>query len=193
MAAKDPRVDAYIEEAADFAKPILREIRARVHAVCPTCEETMKWSTPAFDYKGPMCGMAAFKAHCMFGFWKAPLVVGGANPHNRYRQIKSAADLPAEKEMAVLIRKAMSLNEEGVVVERAPRTKKAPARLPADLVAALQKNKKARTAFDAFSPSHKREYIEWITEAKREQTRLKRVQTAVQWIAEGKARNWKYQ
>ena len=193
MGTKDPRVDAYIEKAPDFAKPILKEIRARVHAACPTCEETMKWSTPAFDYKGPMCGMAAFKAHCMFGLWKAPLVVGGADPHNRYRQIKSVADLPAEKEMAALIRKAMSLNDEGVVVERAPRTKKAPARLPADLVAALQKNKKARTAFDAFSPSHKREYIEWITEAKREETRLKRVQTAVLWIAEGKARNWKYQ
>jgi uncharacterized protein YdeI (YjbR/CyaY-like superfamily) len=193
MATKDRRVDAYIEQAADFAKPILKEIRARVHATCPTCEETMKWSTPAFDYKGPMCGMAAFKAHCMFGFWKAPLVVGGANPHNRYRQIKSVADLPAEKEMAALIRKAMSLNDEGVVVERAPRTKKAPARLPADLVAALQKNKKARTAFDAFSPSHKREYIEWITEAKREGTRLKRIETAIRWIAAGKARNWKYQ
>ena len=193
MATTDPRVDAYIENAADFAKPILKEIRARVHEACPDCEETMKWSTPAFDYKGPMCGMAAFKAHCMLGFWRAPLVVGGVDPHNRYRQIKSIADLPAEKEMAALIRKAMSLNDEGVVVERAPRAKKAPARLPADLVAALQKNKKARTAFDAFSPSHKREYIEWITEAKREETRLKRVQTAVQWIAEGKARNWKYQ
>ena len=193
MATKDRRVDAYIEQAADFAKPILKEIRARVHDACPACEETIKWSTPAFDYKGPMCGMAAFKAHCMFGFWKAPLVVGGANPHNRYRQIKSVADLPAEKEMAALIRKAMSLNDEGVVVERAPRTKKAPARLPADLVAALQKNKKARTAFDAFSPSHKREYIEWITEAKREGTRLKRIETAIRWIAAGKARNWKYQ
>ena len=192
MATKDPRVDTYIEKAPDFAKPILKEIRARVHAACPTCEETMKWSTPAFDYKGPMCGMAAFKAHCMFGFWKAPLVVGGADPHNRYRQLKSVADLPAKKEMAALLRKAMSLNDEGVVVERAPRTKKTPARLPAAL-AALQKNKKASTAFDAFSPSHKREYVEWITEAKRDETRQKRVQTAVQWIAEGKARNWKYE
>jgi uncharacterized protein YdeI (YjbR/CyaY-like superfamily) len=192
MATKDPRVDAYIEKAADFAKPILREIRARVHGACPDCEETMKWSTPAFEYKGPMCGMAAFKAHCMLGFWKAALVVGGADPHNRFRQITSVADLPARKEMAALIRKAMALNDEGVVVERA-RTKKAPARIPADFASALQKNRKARAAFDGFSPSHKREYVEWITEAKRDETRLKRVQTAVQWIAEGKARNWKYQ
>ena len=140
-----------------------------------------------------MCGMAAFKAHCMFGFWKAPLVVGGAGPHNRYRQIKSVADLPAKKDMAALIRRAMSLNDEGVVVARAPQTKKAPARVPADLSGALQKNKKARTAFDAFSPSHKREYIEWITEAKREDTRQKRIETAISWIAAGKARNWKYQ
>ena len=193
MATTDPRVDAYIEKAADFAKPILKEIRTRVHEACPDCEETMKWSTPAFDYNGPMCGMAAFKAHCMLGFWKAPLVVGGADPHNRFRQLKSVADLPAKKAMAVLIRKAMALNDEGIIVERAPRTKKAPAPLPPDLAAALQKNKKARTAFDAFSPSHKREYIEWITDAKRGETRLKRVQTAVQWIAAGKARNWKYQ
>jgi uncharacterized protein YdeI (YjbR/CyaY-like superfamily) len=193
MATKDPRVDAYIEKAPDFAKPILREIRARVHEACPDCEETMKWSTPAFDYKGPMCGMAAFKAHCMLGFWKAPLVVGGDDPYNRYRQVKSVADLPAKKEMAALIRTAMALNDGGVVVERAPRTKKAAARLPTDLAGALQKNKKARTAFDAFSPSHKREYVAWITEAKRDETRLKRVQTAVQWIADGKARNWKYE
>ena len=192
MPKTDPRVDAYIEKAADFARPILKEIRARVHQTCPDCEETMKWSTPAFDYKGPMCGMAAFKAHCMLGFWKAPLVVGGADPHNRFREIRAVADLPAKQEMAALIRKAMALNDEGVVIERV-RTKKAPARLPSDLAAALQKNRKARTTFDTFSPSHKREYIEWITEAKRHETRLKRVQTAVRWIAEGKARNWKYQ
>ena len=192
MGHKDPRVDAYIEKAAEFAKPILKEIRARVHEACPGCEETMKWSTPAFDYKGPMCGMAAFKAHCMLGFWKAPLVVGGADPYSRYRQIRSVADLPAKKTMAELIRKAMSLNDEGVVVERAPRTKKAPSHLPPDLAAALQKNKKARTAFDAFSPSHKREYIEWISEAKQDATRQKRLATTLEWLAEGKPRNWKY-
>ena len=193
MPKPDPRVDAYIEKAADFAKPILKEIRARVHDACPDCVETMKWSTPAFDYKGAMCGMAAFKAHCMFGFWKAPLVVGGSNPHARFRHLASIADLPSKKEMAALIHKAMALNDDGVVVARAPRERKASARVPADLGAALQKNKKANTAFAAFSPSHKREYIEWITEAKRDETRSKRVQTAVKWIADGKSRNWKYE
>ena len=192
MPKTDPRVDAYIARAADFAKPVLKEIRTRVHAACPDCVETVKWSTPAFDYKGAMCVMAAFKAHCMFGFWKAPLVLGGRNPHRRFRNLRSVADLPSKKEMAALIHKAMALNDDGVVVARAAREKKAPTRVPADLAGALAKNKKARIAFTAFSPSHKREYVEWITEAKREETRSMRVQTAVKWIAEGKSRNWKY-
>jgi uncharacterized protein YdeI (YjbR/CyaY-like superfamily) len=189
----DPRVDAYIDKAPDFARPILNEIRARVHAACPACEETMKWSSPSFQYKGMLCGMGAFKEHCMFGFWKAELVVGGSNPHARFRHLTSVADLPTKKEMAALIHKAMVLNDDGVAVTRAPREKKAPARVPAELADALKKNKKARSAFDAFSPSHKREYVEWITEAKRDETRAKRVATAMQWIAEGKSRNWKYE
>ena len=167
MPKTDPRVDAYIDNAAGFARPLLNEIRARVHEACPDCAETMKWSTPAFDYKGAMCGMAAFKVHCMFGFWKAPLVVGGSNPHARFRHLTSIADLPPKKEMAALIHKAMALNDNGVAVARVPSEKKAPARVPADLAGALQKHKKARIAFDAFSPSHKREYVEWITEAYR--------------------------
>jgi uncharacterized protein YdeI (YjbR/CyaY-like superfamily) len=189
----DPRVDAYIDKAPDFARPILNEIRARVHAACPACEETMKWSSPSFQYKGMLCGMGAFKEHCMFGFWKAELVVGGSNPHARFRHLTSVADLPTKKEMAALIHKAMVLNDDGVAVTRAPREKKAPARVPAELADALKKNKKARSAFDAFSPSHKREYVEWITEAKRDETRAKRVATAMQWIAEGKSRNWMYE
>lgn len=193
MGTKDPRVDAYIAKAAPFAKPILIEIRERVHAACPACEETMKWSSPSFQYKGMLCGMGAFKEHCMFGFWKAALVVGGSNPHARFRYLTSVADLPSKKEMTALIRKAMALNDNGVVVERAPREKKKPARVPADLVGALQKNKKAKAAFDAFSPSHKREYVEWITEARRDETRQKRIQTAIEWISAGKSRNWRYQ
>ena len=193
MAKTDARVDAYIEQAADFARPILSEIRARVHEACPACEETMKWSSPSFEYKGMLCGMGAFKEHCMFGFWKAELVVGGSNPHARFRHLTSVADLPAKKAMAALIRKAMALNDQGVVVTRAPREKKAAARVPTDLTDALKKNKKAGIAFEAFSPSHKREYVEWITEAKRDETRQQRIQTAVKWLAEGKARNWEYQ
>jgi uncharacterized protein YdeI (YjbR/CyaY-like superfamily) len=193
MPKTDPRVDAYIDKAADFARPILKEIRARVHEACPSCEETMKWSSPSFEYKGMLCGMGAFKEHCMFGFWKAELVVGGSNPHARFRHLTSVADLPPKKDMAALIHKAMALNDNGVAATRAPREKKAPARVPADLAGALQKNKKAKAAFDAFSPSHRREYVEWITDAKREETRSKRVQTGIKWIGEGKSRNWKYE
>ena len=193
MATKDPRVDAYIAKAGDFAKPILKEIRARVHDACPACEETMKWSSPSFQYKGMLCGMGAFKEHCMFGFWKAELVVGGSNPHARFRHLTSMADLPTKKEMAALIHKAMALNDDGIALARAPREKKPAARIPADLAAALKKSKKASSAFDAFSPSHKREYVEWITEAKRDETRQQRIQTAIKWIAEGKSRNWTYE
>jgi uncharacterized protein YdeI (YjbR/CyaY-like superfamily) len=193
MPKTDPRVDAYIAKAADFARPILKEIRSRIHAACPACEETMKWSSPSFEYKGMLCGMGAFKEHCMFGFWKAELVVGGNNPHARFRHLTSVADLPAKKVMAALIHKAMTLNDQGVVVTRASGQKKAPARVPIEFADALKKNKKARSAFEAFSPSHKREYVEWITEAKRDETRAKRVATAIQWIAAGKSRNWKYE
>ena len=193
MPKTDPRVDAYIDKAADFARPILSEIRARVHEACPACEETMKWSSPSFEYKGMLCGMGAFKEHCMFGFWKAELVVGGSNPHARFRHLRSVADLPAKKAMAALIHKAMALNDQGVVVTRAPRAKKASARVPTDLTDALKKNAKARSAFGAFSPSHKREYVEWITEAKRDETRQKRIETAIKWIADGKSRNWQYE
>ena len=153
----------------------------------------MKWSSPSFEYTGMLCGMGAFKEHCMFGFWKAELVVGGSNPHARFRHLKSVADLPAKKAMAALIRKAMALNDDGVVVTRAPRAKKAAARVPTGLAEAFNKNRKAKTAFDAFSPSHKREYVEWITDAKRDETRQQRIQTAIKWIAEGKPRNWKYE
>ena len=152
MPKTDPRVDAYIEKAADFAKPILKEIRTRVHAACPDCVETMKWSTPAFDYKGAMCGMAAFKAHCMFGFWKAPLVLGGSNPHRRFRNLRSVADLPSKKEMAALIHKAMALNDDGVVVARAAREKKVPARVPADLASALAEEQESQDRIHRLQP-----------------------------------------
>jgi hypothetical protein len=142
MPKTDPRVDAYIAKAADFARPILKEIRSRIHAACPACEETMKWSSPSFEYKGMLCGMGAFKEHCMFGFWKAELVVGGNNPHARFRHLTSVADLPAKKVMAALIHKAMTLNDQGVVVTRASGQKKAPARVPIEFADALKKNKR---------------------------------------------------
>ena len=197
MGKKDPRVDAYIAKAADFAKPILTEIRKRVHAACPEVEEDMKWSSPTFLYHGMMCGMAAFKEHAIFGFWKGPLVLGdradaaGTSGAFRTRMTK-VSHLGPVRAMAADIKKAMALNEQGVTLPRA-RGPARPVTIPDDLAAALRTNKKARAEFDKFPPSHKREYVEWISGAKREETRSRRLQTAIKQIAQGKSQNWKYE
>ena len=153
--------------------------------------ETIKWSVPAFDYQGPLCGMAAFKSHCIFGFWKAALLKGGTAANQRMR-LESVEDLPSDRALLTTIRQAARLNDSGVKIARAPRGTKPPLETPAALVAALRRNARARAAFEAFPPSHKREYIEWIVEAKTDETRQRRLDTAVAWIAEGKPRNWKY-
>ena len=196
MGRKNPRVDEYIARAPAFAKPILVEIRDRVHAACPDVEETIKWRQPSFEYKGLMCGMAAFKEHCVFGYWKAPLVLGaaaeGANAMGYRDKITSVADLPSKSAFRAHVRKAMALNEAGITVERPVRERKPEIVVPADFAAAVKKNKKAQGTFDKFSPSHRREYIEWVIEAKTDATRAKRLQQTVEWLAEGKPRNWKY-
>jgi uncharacterized protein YdeI (YjbR/CyaY-like superfamily) len=195
MGKRDPRVDAYIATAADFAKPILTELREIVHAACPDCEEAMKWRSPTFMYQGMLCGMSAFKEHAVFGFWKGPLVVEsqqGDNPYRVFGRLTKLSDLPPKKTLTGYIKKAMALNEAGVTIERAPKAPAKPIVLPKDLAAALAKNKKAKAAFDGFPPSHKREYLEWITDAKREETRSRRLQTAIAQMAEGKPHNWKY-
>ena len=183
-------------EGPAFAKPILVEIRERVHAACPDVEETIKWRQPSFEYKGLMCGMAAFKEHCVFGYWKAPLVLGaaaeGANAMGYRDKITSVADLPSKSAFRAHVRKAMELNEAGITVERPVKERKPEIVVAADLAAAVKKNQKAQATFDQFSPSHRREYIEWVTEAKTDATREKRLQQAVEWLAEGKPRNWKY-
>ena len=196
MGRKNPRVDEYIAKAPAFAKPILVEIRERVHAACPDVEETIKWRQPSFEYKGLMCGMAAFKEHCVFGYWKAPLVLGaaaeGANAMGYRDKITSVADLPSKSAFRAHVRKAMELNEAGITVERPVKARKPEIVVPADFSAAVKKNRKAQATFDEFSPSHRREYIEWVTEAKTDATRAKRLQQTVEWLAEGKPRNWKY-
>jgi uncharacterized protein YdeI (YjbR/CyaY-like superfamily) len=199
MGTKDPRVDAYIAKSADFAQPILEHIRALVHKACPDVEETMKWSFPHFDYKGMMCSMASFKQHCAFSFWKASLM---KDPENILRtdeamghlgKITSLNDLPSDRIMLAYIREAARLNDEGLKTQRTKPAAKKPVRVPSDLAAALKRNRKALETFERFPPSHKREYIEWITEAKKAETRKKRVATTIEWLAEGKSRNWKYE
>jgi uncharacterized protein YdeI (YjbR/CyaY-like superfamily) len=199
MAKNDPRIDAYIAKSATFAKPILQHLREVVHAGCPQVEETIKWSMPHFDYKGVMCGMAAFKEHCAFGFWKAELIVDRGNSAEKsgmgsFGCIKSVKDLPSEKTLVGYVKKAAALNEAGIKVPgRTQPKKRAPIPVPAYFAAALKKNAKARKTFENLSPSHRREYLEWITEAKREETRNERMATSIGWLAEGKSRHWKYQ
>ena len=198
MGKRDPRVDAYIANAAEFAKPILTHIRDVVHDACPGVEEDLKWSTPSFMYKGILCGMAAFKQHCTFGFWKGELVVGRASAADeramgQFGRITGLAGLPSRKALTAYIRKAAKLNEEGIKPVRAKPKPRPEAAMPEDFATALKRNRKAAATFAAFSPSQRREYIEWIVEAKREETRAKRLAQAIEWIAEGKARNWKYE
>jgi len=201
MAKKDSRVDACIAKAAPFAQPILKHIRKLVHAGCPEVEETIKWQFPSFMYKGMLCGMAAFKNHCTFGFWKHELIFGKeklvANGDERgmgqFGRITSLSDLPEDNVLLGYIKEAVRLNDEGVKVpSRAKPKKKMPLVVPDYFMKELKKNKKALAVFEGFSYSHKKEYTEWITEAKAEATRKRRIDTAIQWMTEGKARNWKY-
>jgi uncharacterized protein YdeI (YjbR/CyaY-like superfamily) len=198
MGDQDPRIDAYIAKSADFARPILTHLRNLVHDACPEVEETMKWSFPHFMYKGMLCSMASFKEHCAIGFWKGSLIVesGGADVESamgQFGRITKLSDLPSKKVLSGYIKIAMKLNEDGVKAP-AHSKPKTPKQLvvPDDLARALEGNEEARTAFETFSPSHRREYIEWITEAKTQATRTRRLETAILWMAEGKPRNWKY-
>lgn len=200
MNKQDPRIDAYIAKAAPFAQAILQHIRKLVHKACPDITETMKWSFPHFEYKGVVCSMAAFKQHCAFGFWKASIMKDpnkimqikdrGAMGH--FDRITTVKDLPADKIMIAYIKEAVQLNENGIKLPAKTKTTQKEIVVPAAIIAALKKNAKAKKVFEAFSPSHQKEYIEWITEAKTEPTRTKRLNTMLEWLEEGKDRNWKY-
>ena len=194
MGTRDPRVDAYIAKSADFARPLLIELREAVHAACPAVEEDIKWGNPAFMYKGMMCGMAAFKQYAMFLVWKHELVFGKGDKRQDHAlsKLTKVSDLPAKRVLAGYIKRAAALNDEGVKVERERKPPK-PLRMPADLAGALRKNRKAQTTFDDFPPSQRREYVEWIVDAKTAATRSRRLEQAIEWMAEGKTRNWKYE
>lgn len=193
MGKKDARVDAYIAKSADFARPILRHLRKLVHRGCPGVVEEIKWGSPHFQYRGMFCGMAAFQAHCAFGFWNRKLQIeksGGAA--GQFGCITKVSDLPSDRVMLGYVRKAADLADRGIHAGPVRKAKK-PLPVPAALTAGLKKKKGALAKFRAFSPGARREYSEWILEAKTDATREKRVATASAWIAEGKTRNWKYQ
>jgi uncharacterized protein YdeI (YjbR/CyaY-like superfamily) len=197
MPTSDPRIDAYIEKSAEFAKPILVHIRKLAHQACPDITETMKWSFPHFDFKGTVCSMASFKEHCAFGFWKQSLLEKDAFPAQKtamgsFGRIASLDDLPGDNIILGLIRQAVELNEKGIKVPKKPASERKELVVPEELTAALEKDKKAKETFEAFRYSHKKEYIEWITEAKTEATRNKRLATTIEWLGEGKSLHWKY-
>lgn len=196
MPTTDQRIDAYIARSADFAKPILIHLRKLAHTACPEVDETLKWRMPYFTHKGILFAMAAFKQHCSVHFWHGKLFLP-ENARNedgmgQFGRISTISDLPDEKVLIGYIKKAVELNEAGVKKE-APKSKpKKKLVVPNYFLAALKTNQKARTTFANFSPSHQKEYVQWITEAKRDETRAKRIETALQWLAKGKPRNWKY-
>ena len=193
MAKKDPRVDTYIKKAQPFARPILKHLRGVVHRACPNVEEAIKWRMPFFEFNGPLCMMAAFKAHCVFGFWKGQLLFGKENQGamGHFGRITSLTDLPSDKQLAGYIRKAAGLNERGIQKKRRrPGAQKI--RAPLDLKAALAKNAKAKKTFENFSYSHRKEYVDWVTGAKRDETRKRRLKLATEWLARGKPQNWRY-
>lgn len=196
---RSAQVDAYIAKAAPFARPILERIREAFHAAHPEVDEVIKWGVPHFDYKGPLGMMAAFKQHVGWGFWKMKLmndpqgIFGEERTGMGGMKVTALKELPAKKVIVAYVKEAVRLNEEGVKLERRPSKRAAtPVEVPADLAAALEKNRRARAVFDAFPPSHRREYIEWINEAKQDATRQRRLATTLEWLAEGKPRHWKY-
>lgn len=203
MGKKEKIIDAYIARSAEFAKPILNHLRDLVHKTCPYVEEKMKWSFPHFDYKGEMmCSMAAFKQHAVFGFWKAALMKEPALIENaksesamgHFGKITSLKDLPADKKIIACIKEAMLLNDKGIkLAAKATSAEKKELIVPEYFIKALAKNKKAQQTFNNFAYSHKKEYVLWITEAKTDETRNKRIATSLEWLSEGKGKNWKYE
>jgi len=200
---KDPSIDAYIHKSEDFAKPVLEHFRALVHKACPNVQETIKWGFPHFDYLDmPMTSMASFKKHCAVGFWKAALMKDSEKlirmakteeAMGHLGRITSLKDLPKDTVILKYIKDAMKLNEQGIKLSSKtdPATKKE-LEVPVDFMKALKKNKKALKAFEGFSNTNKKEYLLWVTGAKTEATRLSRLDTAVEWMSEGKIRHWKY-
>lgn len=200
MEKTDQRIDAYISKAADFAQPILHHFRALVHKASPKIIETIKWGAPFFEYKGTVCGMAAFKQHCAIVIHKAKLLqdpqkalsLDKRQAMGQLNRITTLQDLPKDAVLIDLLREVVALNEKGIKAPAKPKAKKPLPDVPEALAKALKKNKKAAAYFDKLSDSHKREYIEWIAEAKQLQTIEKRVATTIEWLLEGKSRNWKY-
>ncbi len=198
MGSRNPQFDAYIRNAAPFARPVLKHLRAVVHGACPEVEEAIKWGMPMFVHHGNLCFMAAFKEHAGFGFWKGSKVVGGRDDKTgsamgQFGRLTEVGQLPSRRVLTAYVRKAVLLNvAPGTKAPKVARKPKPAPRTPAALGAALTRNAKARATWKRFGPGHRRAYVEWIAEAKRPETRARRIATTVEWLAAGKPHNWKY-
>jgi uncharacterized protein YdeI (YjbR/CyaY-like superfamily) len=203
MGKKDKRIDAYIVKAQPFAKPILTKLRALIHKGNPEVKETIKWGMPSFEYKGPFCSFASFKQHAVFGFWKYKLIKDpdgylgeifnkGGDAMGNLGRMTNIKDLPPDKVIIDFVKQAKKLNDEGVKLPTKPKKPRIELVIPDYFINVIKQNKKAFKTFTNFSYSHKKEYIEWITETKTEETRNKRIATTIEWLSEGKSRNWKY-
>jgi len=197
MENSSEEVDAYIAKAAEFARPILKQIRAAFHKGCPALVERLKWGMPSFEYKGLMGGMAAFKAHVSWGFWRQkelpdPYNIFGREGMMGGGKLTRLAELPQQKILVEYVQAAARLNDAGPA-KRNLKKPKPPIKVPDYFLRDLRKNKKALATFEGFSPSHRREYVEWITDAKQEATRERRIKTAIEWLAKGKSHNWRYE
>ena len=207
MPTKDKRIDAYIANAQPFAQPVLKHLRKLIHQTVPEVTETIKWSFAAFEYKGPLCSFASFKQHCVFGFWKYQLIKDthsilqersnkGGDAMGNLGRITSVKDLPSDEIIIGLIKQAKKLNDDGIKLpprKKADESDKQELVVPKELTTALNKNKKAKVVFEKFAYSHRKEYSLWIAEAKTLETRSKRITQTIEWLEEGKSRNWKYE
>lgn len=196
----DPRIDTYIAKSEVFARPILIHLRNLIHEASPDIKETTKWSFPHFEYKGIICSIASFKQHCALSFWKAALLQdpsqvfrkGGNVAMGQFGKITKLSDLPKDEIIIDFIHQAMELNKKEIKLLSKPKTAQKELEIPEYFMKALSENKKALENFENFSYTNKKEYVEWVTDAKTEKTRIKRLDTATEWMSEGKIRNWKY-
>jgi len=194
--SRDPRIDAYIAKAAPFAQPILKHVRERDHAVAPEAEETLKWSMPSFTIDGKiLMGMAAFKAHATIGFWRGQEMGLDVSKDamGQLGKLTSLDDLPPEGQLDELIRKGVELARTAPAPRKVKHEPKPPGELHPEFAKALDASPKAKATLDGFPPSARREYLDWVAEAKQEATRAKRIADAVEWLGEGKRRHWKYE
>lgn len=194
---RDPRIDAYIAEAQPFARPILSHVRDRVHAVVPEVEEAVKWSMPAYMVGGKILLItAAFKAHAALNFWRGKELRGeaaNADAMGQFGKVASTDDLPPNDELDRLIREAAELAKSAPAPRKVKQEPKPAPSLHPEFARALEAAPRARAVLDGFPPSAQRDYFEWISEAKQDATRSKRIVTAIEWLSEGKRRHWKYQ